>query len=133
MATVGRNPKSWSYSDLANLNYYIGQLRSNINPGQIIYQSYMQTLINLVNAAAGHYHTYDDLYQTASYGNNGDRATYIRDTNTGAAWGLPAQATAYSVAAVTTTTTITASTHNQLAQNIRIYGYHNHSIDDRTG
>lgn len=128
MAQVTRYHKSWYYNDLGNLGGYISTLRSKITSGAIVYQGDIQTLINLINNAIGHYHTYDDLYQIATYGNNGDRNTYIRDSSTGGYSNNPG-----ALGGVSTTTTITAGKHNEMAGAMRAYGYHNHAIDDRTG
>lgn len=133
MAQVTRSPKSWSYADVGNLNYYIGVLRNNIKANAVITYSDLQTLINLINNAIGHYHTYDDAYQLATYGNNGDRNNYYRDTSTYTAYSVSGQGGMSGIGGVSTSTTITAAKHNEMAYNMRVYGYHTHQIDDRTG
>lgn len=130
-AQVARTHKAFGYGGLAELNYYISLLRSKITTGSIIYGSDIQNLINMVNAALGHYHTYDDLYQIATYGNNGDRNTYTRDSNTYRLASSITGGTPSDIGGITTTSSITAAKHNEMAGGTRAYGNHFHSIDDR--
>jgi hypothetical protein len=75
----------------------------------------------------GHYHTYDDAYQLATYGNTGDRNNYYEDKNTTYA---DDRTTAPTDTA--SDTSITATRHNQLRDSINILRIHYHQINDRT-
>jgi len=121
MATTERNPKSNSYPS----NSSISTLRTNIAAGNVIYASDINSLKDLINGWLGHTHTYDDAYQLATFGNNGDRTDYYEDKTT-------ATIGQSNVGAVSNTTTITASYHNTLKDRTNSVRSHLHSIDDRT-
>jgi hypothetical protein len=122
MAQTERNPKANSFTD----NTPITALRTSIQPGNVINFADIESVINLTNGWLGHFHTYDDAYQLATYGNNGDRGNYYDpDKNTvtiGAA-----------MTNITAEETITATKVNELRGNINLLGNHNHDVDDRTG
>jgi len=121
MATTERSPKANTFAD----NSPITGLRNNIAAGNNINASDITSLINLTNSWLGHFHTYDDAWQLATYGNNGDRNNYYEDKNTATIGG--------SIAAIDNTTTILATKHNELRNTINTLGHHTHTIDDRTG
>lgn len=127
MATreIGHNWIAFDYSGSQAAE--IASLRAAIASGQVIYANDLNRIGNLINYMNGHYHNYTDLYQTATYGNSGDRNTYIEGKNTN------------SIDAVTdaptntaSNTTITASRHNELANATNQIRLHYHGIDDRT-
>ena len=102
-------------------------LRSAIQSGNTIFATDLNRVATLINNMNGHYHTYDDAYQLATYGNTGDRTNYYMDKNTGYA-----DATTTAPTDTAANTAITASRHNELKDAINQLRYHNHSIDDRT-
>ena len=102
-------------------------LRTAIQSGNTIFANDLNRVGTLINNMNGHYHTYDDAYQLATYGNTGDRNNYYIDKTTG---GPDATTTAPTDTAANTA--ITASRHNELRNAINELRYHNHSIDDRT-
>lgn len=102
-------------------------LRTAIQSGNTIFANDLNRVARLINNMNGHYHTYEDAYQLATYGNNGDRTNYYVEKNTG---GPDATITAPLDTAANTA--ITASRHNELKDAINQLRYHNHSIDDRT-
>ena len=105
----------------------LASLRTAIQAGNTIFANDLNRVATLINNMNGHYHTYDDAYQLATYGNTGDRNNYIENKNTG---GPDATTTAPTDTA--SNTAITASRHNELKDAINQLRYHNHSIDDRT-
>jgi hypothetical protein len=105
----------------------LASLRTAIQSGNTIFANDLNRIGTLINNMNGHYHTYDDAYQLATFGNTGDRTNYIESKNTG---GPDATATAPTNTAADTS--ITASRHNELKDSINQLRYHNHSIDDRT-
>jgi len=128
MATTERSPKANIFPD----NSPITTLRNNIVAGNNITASDINSLTNLINAWKGHYHTYDDAWQLATYGNNGDRGDYYEDKNTGPAvrtitelFTLPGQ--------VSSGAEITTLQHNEMRFIVSVVGSHVHRIDDRTG
>lgn len=120
MATTTRSPKANVYPS----NSIISTLRANIASNNTITSSDINNLIGLINNWLGHYHTYDDAYQLATYGNNGDRNNYYVDKNSAAIGG--------SVGGVTSGQSIAASKHNEMRNSIATLASHTHSIDDRT-
>ena len=121
MAQTERSPKANNYPS----NAPITGLRSQIAPGQTVDAADINGLIDLINGWIGHTHTYDDAYQLATYGNNGDRTNYYEDKTT-ANTGLS------TINQVSTGTTITAAKHNEMKDRCNSMRGHNHSIDDRT-
>lgn len=121
MATTERSPKSNTFTD----NGPISTLRNNIVAGNNINASDINSLIGLINGWLGHYHTYDDAWQLATYGNNGDRGNYYEDKSTAAIGG--------SIATVSSSNSIDATKHNEMRNSVSSLGSHVHSIDDRTG
>lgn len=121
MAQTERSPKANSFTD----NGPITILRTNIQAGNVINFADIEQLINLTNGWLGHFHTYDDAYQLATYGNNGDRSNYYEDKNT--------VTIGTAMANIAAEDTITATKISELRGNINLLGNHNHDIDDRTG
>jgi hypothetical protein len=75
----------------------------------------------------GHVHTYDDAWQLATFGNNGDRNNYFEDKNTNSI-----DATTNAPTNTASDTTITASRHNELRDALNQLRVHFHGVDDRT-
>ena len=120
--TTERSPKANnSFGD----NSPISGLRNNIQAGNTINSSDINSLIGLINGWLGHYHTYDDAYQLATYGNNGDRNNYYEDKSAASIGG--------SVTSITSGETISADKHNSMRDNVAALASHTHSINDRTG
>jgi hypothetical protein len=105
----------------------LASLRTAIQSGNTIFATDLNRVATLINNMNGHYHTYDDAYQLATYGNNGDRTNYYMDKNTGYA-----DTTITAPTNTAANTAITASRHNELKDAINQLRVHNHSIDDRT-
>lgn len=103
----------------------INNLRGSMVAGAIITASDVQTLIGMYNTMIEHFHTYTDRKQEATFGNNGDRNLYeeSRDTTN------PTGATG-SIGNVTSSTTITAAKHNELAFKSVVLQNHYHQISD---
>jgi hypothetical protein len=105
----------------------IASIRASIASGQTIYANDLNRIATLINNMNGHYHTYTDDYQLATFGNTGDRTNYSEDKDTNG----PDQI----LAAPTDTaadTSITASRHNELKDSINTLRSHYHEINDRT-
>jgi hypothetical protein len=118
-----RSPKANNYptSNIA----IPGRLRNEIRSGQRIDAQDIVSLINIINDWIGHTHTYDDAYQLATFGNNGDRNDYYEDkttSNTLIAW----------VPSVSSGNLIQAGTHNAMRNACNSLRGHSHNIDDRT-
>ncbi len=128
MAQSERNAKGLTWTNSASQAGEIASLRTAINAGNTIFASDINRVATLINNMNGHYHTYDDAYQLATFGNTGDRGNYYEDKNTGAP---------DAVNSVTTDTaansSITATRHNELATAINTLRSHYHEINDRTG
>jgi len=118
MATTERNPKANTFPS----NDPITTLRGSIAAGNDINASDITSLIGLINNWLGHFHTYDDFWQIPTYGNNGDRTTYVEDKNAVAIGG--------SVTGVTAGDIISAAKHNEMRTSVAALGSHFHSIDD---
>ena len=123
MAQVERNDKALTYTGSGTISTVITTLRTNIQAGKLIRAADMDSLGALINNMLGHYHTYDDAYQLATYGNNGNRNNYYEDKNTDPLGG--------SVSA-SHSGTITIASYNEKAQKIRALQSHSHTINDRT-
>ena len=105
----------------------ITSLRTAIGSGSIIYANDLNRISTLINNMNGHYHTYTDSYQLATYGNNGDRTNYSESKNTGAPNSITSAPTDTAA-----NTTITAARHNELKDAINNIRNHYHEINDRT-
>ena len=127
MATTERTAKALVWPDSGSQAAEIASLRGSISSGQIVRATDLNRIGTLINNMNGHYHTYDDAYQLATYGNNGDRNNYYEDKNTTYA---DDRTTAPTDTA--SDTSITATRHNQLRDSINILRIHYHQLNDRT-
>jgi hypothetical protein len=127
MATTERTANSLTFTGSGSQAVEIASLRTAISSGSTIFANYLNRIGTLINNLNGHYHNYDDAYQLATYGNNGDRTNYVESKDTGGPDAVTAAPT--NTAA---DTSITASRHNELKDSINQLRQHFHSIDDRT-
>ena len=128
MPTTERTAKALVWTDSGSQATEIASLRGSVASGETIRATDLNRIGTLINNMNGHYHTYDDAYQLATFGNTGDRTDYFEDKNTNSIDQV--------ITAPTNTasdTTITASRHNELKDAINILAYHSHGMDDRTG
>lgn len=126
MAQSERTAKALVWTDSGSQAAEIASLRGSISSGEIVRATDLNRIGTLINNMNGHYHTYDDAYQLATYGNTGDRTNYYVDKNTGGPDSIITAPTN-----TTANTTITASRHNELKQSIDDIRTHLHSIDDK--
>jgi hypothetical protein len=127
MAQTERTAKAINWTNSGSQAGEIASLRNAVAAGNTIFANDLNRIATLINNMNGHTHTYDDAYQLATFGNNGDRGNYYRDTTTNSIDAV--------VSAPTDTasnTTITASRHNELRAALNVLAYHFHGIDDRT-
>lgn len=136
MGTAQRqvNADSLSFTDKAGQNAEIVSLRSAIQTGGTIYATDMNRVATLINNMNGHYHSYTDAYQLATYGvgygnwpGAGDRTNYYESKNTNNIDSTTAVTTDSSAG-----TAITATRHNELQSAINNIRTHAHGIVDRT-
>jgi hypothetical protein len=124
---VERTAKSISWPANTDQAAELASLRTAIQSGNTIFANDLNRVATLINNMNGHYHTYDDAYQLATYGNTGDRTNYTESKNT---------ATPDSITSAPTNTaantTITAARHNELKDAINNIRQHYHEINDRT-
>jgi hypothetical protein len=128
MATTERTAKALVWTDSGSHAAEIASLRGSVASGEVVRATDLNRIGTLINNMNGHYHTYDDAWQLATFGNNGDRGQYYEDKNTN---NIDAVTTAPVDTAANTS--ITASRHNQLRDAINTIAYHDHGINDRTG
>ena len=128
-ATTERTAKSitWSTGGV-DQTAELTSLRTAISSGNTIFANDLNRIGTLINNMNGHYHTYDDVRQIATYGNTGDRATYILDKNTNSIDSVTAAPTN-----TVADTSITASRHNELKDAINNLRSHSHGIFDNVG
>ena len=105
----------------------IATLRGNIDVGKPIRASDLTFIKNMVNNANGHYHSYYDVAQSATYGNNGNRNTYADTRDSG---GVDTTRTV--TESVSSGASITTAMHNDLALSINELRNHTHSAYDAT-
>ena len=105
----------------------LASLRTAIQSGNTIFANDLNRVATLINNMNGHYHTYDDAKQLATYGNNGDRNNYYVAISTGVA-----QDTTSAPTNTAANTAITAARHNELKDAINNIRNHNHEIGDLT-
>jgi hypothetical protein len=127
MAQTERTAKALSWTNSGSQAAEIASLRSAVSAGNTIFANDLNRIATLINNMNGHVHTYDDAYQLATFGNNGDRNNYYVDKNTN---NIDESTSAPTNTA--TDTTITASRHNELRSAINVLRAHFHGIDDRT-
>jgi hypothetical protein len=128
MATTERSAKALVWTDSGSQAGEIASLRGSISSGEVVRATDLNRIGTLINNMNGHYHTYDDAWQLATFGNTGDRNNYIEDKNTNS---IDAATTAPVNTAADAS--ITASRHNELRDAINTIAWHIHGIDDRTG
>jgi hypothetical protein len=105
----------------------LASLRTAIQSGNTIFANDLNRVATLINNMNGHYHTYDDAKQLATYGNTGDRTNYVVAISTGVA-----QDTTSAPTNTAANTAITAARHNELKDAINNIRNHNHEIGDST-
>ena len=111
----------------------VNNLKASMIVGAVIEASHINTLLNMYNTLLGHYHTYTDRIQEATfgagYGDNpgaGDRTLYEESKSTGTPYAISG-----SITEVAASTIINASKHNEIALKSRQFQNHYHQIDDR--
>jgi hypothetical protein len=127
MPTTERTAKALVWTDSGSQAAEIASLRGSISSGELVRATDLNRIGTLINNMNGHYHTYDDAWQLATFGNTGDRNNYIADKNTNSI-----DATTSAPTNTASDTTITASRHNELRDSINMLRSHFHGIDDRT-
>jgi hypothetical protein len=128
MATTERNSKGTFFTGSGGHAAEIASLRGSVVSDSVIYANDINRIATLINNLNGHYHSYDDAYQLATYGNTGDRTDYyLYDVTTSGPDAVNTVGT--STAA---DTLIEATRHNELANAINELKQHFHTIDDRT-
>ena len=128
MAQTEKNFESLTFTDSGSLATEIATLRTNIQAGNNIVATDLNRIGTLINNLNGHYHTVQDAYQLATFGNNGDRGNYFETKNTSAPDAITSAPTD-----TASNTTITATRHNALANALNELRSHYHTINDRTG
>ena len=121
MAQTERDPKSNNYPS----NSPIAGLRGQIASGQPIDAADINSLVSLINSWVGHTHTYDDAYQLATFGDNGDRNNYYEDKAT-------ENSGVSTMNGVSGGDLITAAKHNEMRDRCNSLRGHDHTINDRT-
>jgi hypothetical protein len=127
MAQTEKNFESLTFTDSGSLATEIATLRTNIQAGNNIVATDLNRIGTLINNLNGHYHTVQDAYQLATFGNNGDRGNYYETKNTSSPDAITSAPTD-----TASNTTITATRHNALATSVNELRTHYHTIDDRT-
>ena len=128
MATTERTAKALLFVLNGTQAGEIASLRTAVAAGNTIFANDLNRIATLINNMNGHVHTYDDAFQLATFGNNGDRNNYFENKNTNSIDAVNSAPTN-----TASDTTITASRHNELRDALNILAYHFHGIDDRTG
>ena len=127
MAQTEKNFESLTFTNSGSLATEIATLRTNIQAGNNIVATDLNRIGTLINNLNGHYHTVQDAYQLATFGNNGDRGNYFETKNTSAPDAITSAPTD-----TASNTTITATRHNALATSVNELRAHYHTINDRT-
>jgi hypothetical protein len=127
MATTERTAKALSWTNSGSQASEITALRNAVAAGNTIFANDLNRISTLINNMNGHVHTYDDAFQLATFGDNGDRNNYFENKNTN-----NIDAVTSAPANTASDTTITASRHNELRDAINELRVHFHGIDDRT-
>jgi hypothetical protein len=121
-----RTAKLLTWSATVDQAAELASLRTAISAGNTIFANDLNRIGTLINNMNGHYHTYDDAFQLATFGNTGDRNNYIQDRSTNSI-----DATTTAPTNTTANASITASRHNELRDAINQLRVHFHGIDDR--
>lgn len=127
-AQVARNQNDLIFTNEGSWTAIISTLRSYFVAGNTIQAAHLTYLRDRMNEMLGHYHNYTDAYQLATFGNNGDRTNFYVSggTNTSRSNEFSSDiSTTYS-----TSQTVTASHHNELALRSRQLVSHAHPIAD---
>lgn len=125
-AQTSRLPKTTVYGGSGTMSGDITSLRTSIQYGNVVYASHISQLKDMISNMLGHYHTYDDAKQLATYGNNGDRTDY---------WSLDKATSSISGAlssSIVSGGAISASHQNESAGGSNSIRSHGHTIDDLT-
>lgn len=131
MATTERLPTATLFTDKATQAAQIVTLRLAMQTGLPVKASDINSLAGMINNMLGHYHSYDDTDQMATYGNNGDRTHYFSSKNTSAGYNSTDLLSDNTLALTTAAnTTITAARHNELSTQVALLAAHFHTIDD---
>lgn len=125
--TTERTAKSLTWPNSSGSDVELASLRAAVAVGNTIFANDINRIATMINNMNGHVHTYDDAFQLATFGNNGDRGNYFEDKNTNSI-----DAVANAPTDTASDTTITASRHNELRTAINTLFNHFHGIDDRT-
>lgn len=104
-------------------------LRANIQPGNTINLTDINSLGTLIKNWLGHFHTYDDVSQAATYGNSGDRNYYATTTASAPYLSI----TVGMLDDIEAGAEITAAKHNEFRGYTAQLASHAHSIDDVGG
>lgn len=104
----------------------IAALRTTMAAGSVITANNINTLASFINNWLGHYHTYNDAYSLKTYGNTGSSSPTV-SKNTSTLIGAPT-----TISAVTNSTIIAATKHNEFRSVSNTLAHHYHTIDDRT-
>jgi hypothetical protein len=123
MAQRSQTPDSISYNGNTTT---IANLRTAIASGNTVTAAAINDLIGMINSWDNHTHTYTDLYQTATFGNNGDRGTYSESKTT-----AKHDEDSSDVSTVSVGDTITAAKHNEMKNVANKLRSHYHVINDR--
>jgi hypothetical protein len=122
-----RTAKSITWSANVDQTVELASLRTAVAAGNTIFANDLNRIGTLINNMNGHYHTYDDAYQLATFGNTGDRTNYIENKNTNNIDDVASAPTNNQA-----DTLITASAYNELVTAINELRVHFHGINDRT-
>jgi hypothetical protein len=133
-AQTERAPTAFTFTSKTSQASDIATLRANIQTGKVIYRSDINLIVTLINNMLGHYHTYDDYQQAATYGRGygdnpgaGDRTLYSASVTTGTPTNFPS-----ALGAIPANTTVQAAAINVGLAAIRAMGNHSHPIVDQT-
>jgi hypothetical protein len=133
--TSERSPIAFEFAGKNSQTSEITSLRAAMATNQIIYKTDVNRLITLINNMAGHYHSFLDVRQQATFGAGfgdnpgaGDRTTYSRTVNTTAPSGWPGTINPLPGGPVT----ITAVAINASLSAVRTMNSHSHPIVDQT-
>jgi hypothetical protein len=132
MATTERLAKQLVWTNSESQAGEIASLRGSISSGQVVRAVDLNRISTLINNMNGHYHTYDDAFQLATFGNTNatntnNRKNYFQDKNTNSI-----NSTTSAPTNTVADTNITALRHNELRVAINDLRVHFHGINDRT-
>ena len=125
--TTERTAKLLTWPSSVDSAQELASLRNAIAVGNTIFANDLNRIATLINNMNGHVHTYDDAYQLATFGNNGDRTNYFVDKSTNSI-----DSSTIAPTNTASDTTITASRHNEIRAAINELRVHSHGVDDKT-